>query len=172
MRVLLQGVQTFDRLCVLNGARVIARGDLTLHVGLLYVGLGSATVADGYAGYEADTHDCIGNVVHPNGNAGHAVVIVARHAIIDGLVSANGGAGLSLGLACGGTTPIGRGGTAGSITVTAGDLELSGTLTARGGAGGNASATAAMRQLNRGPSARKSGDGGDGGPDCADAQSP
>jgi hypothetical protein len=134
-RVLLQGMQTFDHLCILNGASVIARGDLTLHVGLLYVALGSAIVADGAAGYYAATHDCIGNDVHPNGDAGHTVVIVARHAIINGLVSANGGAGLSLGLACGGTTPIGRGGRAGSITVTAGDLELSGTLTAKGGTG-------------------------------------
>jgi hypothetical protein len=162
-RVLLQGVQTFDRLCILNGARVIARGDLTLHVGLLSVAPGSAIVADGAAGYEADTHDCIGNVVHPNGDAGHAVVVVAHHAIIDGLVSANGGAGLSLGLACGGTTPIGRGGTAGSITITAGDLELSGTFTAKGGAGGGATATPEMLEYNQGPSADKSGDGGDGG---------
>jgi hypothetical protein len=109
-RVPLQGIQTFDRLCILNGARVIARGNLTLHVGPLYVARGSAIVADGAAGYEADTHDCIGNVVHPDGDAGHTVVIVARHAIIDGLVSADGGAGLSLGLACEGATPIGRGG--------------------------------------------------------------
>lgn len=45
-RVLLQGMQTFDRLCILNGARDIARGDLTLHVGLLYVALGGAIVAE------------------------------------------------------------------------------------------------------------------------------
>lgn len=87
-RVLLQGVQTFDRLCILNGARVIARADLTLHVGLLYVAMGSAIVADGGAGYEADTHDCIGNVVHPDGDAGHAMVIVARHATISTFLEA------------------------------------------------------------------------------------
>jgi photosystem II stability/assembly factor-like uncharacterized protein len=33
----------------------------------------SAIVADGRAGYEADTHDCIGNDVRPDGDVGSGV---------------------------------------------------------------------------------------------------
>jgi hypothetical protein len=34
-RVVAPGTQTYDRLCILNGATLLARGDLTLHAGLL-----------------------------------------------------------------------------------------------------------------------------------------
>lgn len=156
--VMLQGVQTFDRVCVRDGGTLVATGALTLRVGYLDIAPDGSIDADGADGYEWDTHDCIGNQGQSDGADGYRLTIVARHATVRGLISSNGGQGLSYGPYCYTSIMPGSGGAGGSVALIAQDLTLSGSVTAQGGAGGDATSS-----LGSGPTTDRSGDGGTGG---------
>lgn len=162
--VALHGSQSFARLCVQDDGILVVTAAVILRVGILYVAPGSAIAADGADGHYWATHDCIGNDIQPDGRPGGALSIVARHAIIAGRISSNGGNGLSYGPYCGGSSDeaaIGHGGRGGSVLLVTPDLSLSGRVTATGGAGGNATPTSTGDSYA--PSSHRSGDGGAGG---------
>lgn len=156
---MLRGNQTFDHVCVRDGGTLVADGNLTLRVGILYIARGGAINADGMDGYEWDTHDCIGGQSQPDGAAGHHLTVIVRRAVILGQVSAGGGRGLGVGPYCGGYGAPGHGGAGGVVGIMALDLVLDGRVTARGGPGGAATSSTPTYPS---PSTL-SGEGGPGG---------
>ncbi len=157
---MLQGVQTFDRVCVRDGGTLVATGALTLRVGYLDVAPDGVIDANGADGYEWVTHDCIGNQEQTAGADGHQLTIVARPATVRGLISSNGGQGLSYGPYCYDGVIPGSGGSGGSVSLIVRELTLSGRVTARGGAGGDAVASSRYYSV---PMSIRSGNGGAGG---------
>jgi len=155
--LMLRGTHTFDRVCVRDGGTLVADGALTLRAGILDIAPHGAIDANGADGYEYDTHDCIGNDISPDGSTGQRLIIIARHAVVRGHISADGG--LSYGPNCGGADDLGNGGAGGTVRIVAVDLALAGRVTARGGAGGNTTPSYPAYP----PTTDRSGDGGRGG---------
>jgi hypothetical protein len=132
----LSGKHTFDQVCIVNGATLLARS-LTLRAGVVYLDASSTIDADGLpGGPSADGGaDCspTGNG-EPGGDDGSPLTIMAHQAIVLGAISSNGGAANAD--ECAGYQSGENGGRGGQVTLEAAALTLTGTVTARGGNGG------------------------------------
>ena len=93
-QIVLTGTETFDEVCLIDGARVVAH-NLTLRVGSLALDAASRIDADGLSGGPPNggTADCStsGNG-RAHGDMGFPLTILARHAIVAGKISSDGGA--------------------------------------------------------------------------------
>lgn len=161
-QVTLHGTRTFDRVCVQQGGVLDADGALTLRAGALYVDATSRIIADGQpGGLPSGFPDCRpSGAGTPAGAPGNALTILARHALVLGPISANGGRGLdSPGAQCGGSWDGGNGGPGGDITLEAIDLTLRARISARGGQGGAGADGSSWANPNGG----NAGHGGAGG---------
>lgn len=128
------GTRTFDRVCVVDGGVLRASG--TLRAGLLYVDAASRISADGVPGGGMPDECGDQSSTEPDGAAGSSLHILAREAVVQGSMSADGGGGLDA-VAC--DTPIysgGRGGHGGRLTLDIARLLLTAPLSAAGGDGG------------------------------------
>jgi len=135
-RLTLNGKQTFERVCLENGA-VLVGASLTLRAGALYVDPTSRIVADGAAGslgYQS-YYACSEGVPpdSPDGVAGGRLTILTRAAMVQGAISADGGHGAAPSREC--TTAAGHGGHGGQIVVHTVSLTLTAPISATGGAG-------------------------------------
>lgn len=135
-QIVLTGKETFDEVCLIDGATVVAH-NLTLRVGSLALDAASRIDADGLSGGPPNggTADCStsGNG-KANGDMGSPVTILARQAIVAGKISSDGGAANSA--SCAGYQGGEEGGQGGQVTLEAGALAWSGSISARGGDGG------------------------------------
>ena len=136
-QIALSGVHTFDQVCIIDGATMLAR-NLTLRAGVVYLDARSHINADGLPGGPSieSGPDCspTGNG-KPGGDDGSPLTILAHQAIVLGIISSNGGAANMAG--CATNYQSGEnGGRGGQVTLEAAALSFSGTIAARGGAGG------------------------------------
>jgi hypothetical protein len=136
-QIALSGAQTFDQVCIVNGATMLAR-NLTLRAGIVYLDATSHIDADGLPGGPSGDSgpDCspTGNG-KPGGDDGSPLTMQAHQAIVLGAISSNGGAANMDG--CATNYQSGEnGGRGGQVTLEAAALSFSGTIAARGGAGG------------------------------------
>ena len=146
-QVVLTGTETFEEVCLIDGATVVAH-NLTLRVGSLALDAASRIDADGLSGGppEGGAVDCsISGNGKADGDMGSPLTILARQAIVAGRISSDGGA--ANGAPCARYRSGEDGGQGGRVTLQAGALAWSGLISARGGDGG---------QLD-------TGDGGNGG---------
>ncbi|MDB5074229.1 MAG: hypothetical protein JWO42_408, partial [Chloroflexi bacterium] len=133
----------YDRICVLKGGELRVEWSqsmlpATLRVGSLYVAAGGMITVQGADGERGGDLGCHGGAEPPqDGGAGSTLAITARHVIIAGTISANGGSGLNAYSAgCYPNNKAGLAGRGGAITLTTIDLVLTGRISADGGAGG------------------------------------
>jgi len=163
-RVTLMGPQhPFDRVCVRHGGILTAAGAMVLRTGILYVAADGEIVTDGQDGYFHGAHDCIGNDVQVDGASARDLTIMSRQALIQGRISANGGAGLDYSNDCFSETPAGRGGDGGAVVIESQDLMLSGSVSATGGNGGAAGNTSNDSGNTGNVTNDSGGNGGKGG---------
>ena len=158
--VLPSGPHTFDHLCIQSGGTLQSGGDLQLHIGYLWIDKGGRLSADGADGSKSND-DCAAGPIQSGGGDGRGLTVWARHAVIAGVVSSNGGQASdpSYGPSCNDVDNPevhADGGGAGSVIIKALDLQLTGSIEARGGDG----ADTALDPANQGASTANGGNGG------------
>jgi len=138
-QIVLTGKETFDDVCLIDGATVVAH-NLTLRVGSLAIDAASRIDADGLSGGPPNDGgaDCSpsGNG-KANGDIGSPVTILARQAIVAGKITSNGGTANTA--FCAEYQSGEDGGQGGQVTLEAAALTLTGSISSHGGDGGTLS---------------------------------